>query len=52
MIWKVTVKKSSTEVRVKFINMFRHRRNKVDIRSGNLDWYEDHKGFSEADLIW
>lgn len=53
MIWKATVKKSSTEFRVKFINMFKHRMNKVeDIRSDNLDWCEDHKGFSEADLIW
>ena len=53
MIWKATVKKSSTEVRLKFINMFKQRRNKVeDIRSSNLDWCEDHKGFSEADLIW
>ena len=53
MIWKATVKKSSTEVRMKFINMFKHRRNKVkEIRSGNLDWCEYHKGFSEADLIW
>ena len=53
MIWKDTVKKSSTKVRMKFINMFKHRRNKVEnIRSGNLDWYEDHNGFSEADLIW
>ncbi|KAL8097076.1 hypothetical protein AgCh_030248 [Apium graveolens] len=41
MIWKATVKKSSTEVRRKFINMFIHRRNKVeDIRSSNLDWCE------------
>ena len=53
MIWKATVKKSSAEVRVKFINMFMHRRNKVeDIRSSNLDWCEGHKGFSEAELIW
>ena len=51
MIWKSTVKKSSSEVRVKFIIMFMHRRNKVeDIRSSNLDWCEDHKGFSEAVL--
>ena len=43
------MKKSSTEVHMKFINMFMLRRNKVeDIRSGNLDWCEDHKGFSEA----
>ena len=47
------MKKTSAEVRVKFINMFMHRRNKVeDIRSGNLDSCKDHKGFSEADLIW
>ena len=46
------MKKSSAEVRVKFINMFMQRRNKVeDILSGNLDKCEDHKGFSEADLI-
>ena len=49
MIWKATVKKSSTKVRLKFINMFMQRRNKFeDIRSGNLDWCEDHKGFGEA----
>ena len=43
------MEKLSTEVRMKFML----RRNKVeDIRSSNLDWYEDHKGFSEADLIW
>ena len=53
MIWKATVKKSSTEVRMKLINMFKHRRNKIeDIRSGNLDYCKDLKGFSEADLIW
>ena len=53
MIWKATVKKSSTEIPMKFINMFMQRGNKVeDIRSGNLDWCEDHKGFSETDLIW
>ena len=47
------MKKSSTEVRLKFINMLKQRRNKVeDVRSSNLDWCEDHKGFSEADLIW
>ena len=49
MIWKATVKKLSTEVRVKFINMFMHRRNKIeDIRSGYLDWCEDLKNSSEV----